>query len=71
MSFRPLFLQAAGAAGAAGASPAGAGIITFLPFILIILIMYFLMIRPQNKKQKETQKMLDALKKGDKVITIG
>ena len=33
--------------------------------------MYFLMIRPQNKKQKETQKMLDALKKGDKVITIG
>lgn len=71
MSFLPLFLQAAGAAGAAGASPAGAGIVTFLPFILIILIMYFLMIRPQNKKQKETQKMLDALKKGDKVITIG
>lgn len=71
MSFLPLFLQAAGAAGAAGASPAGAGIVTFLPFILIILIMYFLMIRPQNKKQKETQKMLDALKKGDKVITAG
>ncbi len=74
MSFLPLFLQAAGAAGTTGAAAgtaAGAGIATFLPFILIILIMYFLMIRPQNKKQKETQKMLDALKKGDKVITIG
>ena len=74
MSFLPLFLQTANAAGASGAAAgtaAGAGIVTFLPFILIILIMYFLMIRPQNKKQKETQKMLDALKKGDKVITIG
>ncbi len=44
---------------------------TIVPFILIILIFYFFMIRPQNKKQKETQKMLDALKKGDKVVTIG
>ena len=42
-----------------------------LPLILIIGIMYFLMIRPQNKKQKELQKMLDALQKGDKVVTIG
>ena len=74
MSFLPLFLQAAGNAGAAGAGAAGAagaGMVTFLPFILVILIMYFLMIRPQNKKQKELQKMLDALKKGDKVITAG
>ena len=71
MSFLPLFLQTANTAGAAAGSAAGTGIVTFLPFILIILIMYFLMIRPQNKKQKETQKMLDALKKGDKVITIG
>lgn len=43
----------------------------FGPLVLIVLIMYFFMIRPQQKKQKETQKMLDALKKGDKVITIG
>jgi preprotein translocase subunit YajC len=43
----------------------------FLPFILIILIMYFLMIRPQMKRQKERQKMLDALKKGDEVIVGG
>jgi preprotein translocase subunit YajC len=46
-------------------------IISFAPFVLIIAIFYFLIIRPQNKKQKETQKMLAALKKGDKVITIG
>ena len=42
-----------------------------IPLILIFAIMYFLMIRPQQKKQKETQKMIDAIKKGDKVVTIG
>ena len=54
-------------------APAGAGgmLVTMLPFLLIIVIFYFFMIRPQNKKQKETEKMLNALKKGDKVITIG
>jgi preprotein translocase subunit YajC len=46
-------------------------LVQFLPFIAIIAIFYFLIIRPQNKKQKETQKMLSALKKGDRVITIG
>jgi len=50
---------------------AGSGIMTFLPFVAIIAIFYFLIIRPQNKKQKDTQKMLAALKKGDKVVTIG
>ena len=42
-----------------------------LPIALIFVIFYVFIIRPQNKKQKETQKMIDALKKGDKVITIG
>jgi preprotein translocase subunit YajC len=42
-----------------------------LPFAAIIAIFYFLIIRPQNKRQKETQKMLAALKKGDKIVTIG
>jgi preprotein translocase subunit YajC len=58
---------------AADGAPAGVeqGIFSFLPFVLIIAIFYFLIIRPQNKKQKETQKMLEALKKGDKVVTIG
>jgi preprotein translocase subunit YajC len=57
----------AGAEGAGGA----AGLVSFFPFIIIIAIFYFLIIRPQNKKQKETQRMLSALKKGDKVVTIG
>ena len=48
------------------------GIISMvLPIALIFVIFYVFIIRPQNKKQKETQKMIDALKKGDKVVTIG
>ncbi|MCR5046972.1 MAG: preprotein translocase subunit YajC [Treponema sp.] len=39
--------------------------------VLMIGIFYFFLIRPQNKKQKEMEKMLSALKKGDKVVTIG
>ena len=65
MLFNSLLLQAADPAAMGG------GFGMFLPLILIIGIMYFFMIRPQNKKQKELQKMLDALQKGDKVITIG
>jgi preprotein translocase subunit YajC len=57
----------AGAEGGGGTS----GMLSFLPFVVIIAIFYFLIIRPQNKKQKDTQKMLGALKKGDKVVTIG
>ncbi|MDR0785136.1 MAG: preprotein translocase subunit YajC [Treponema sp.] len=54
-----------------GAPGGGNPLVSFVPFILIIAIFYFLIIRPQNKKQKETQKMLDSLKKGDKIVTIG
>ena len=67
MSFIP-FLQA-GAAGSASTS--GSMLTTMVPFLLIIVIFYFFLIRPQSKKQKETEKMLNSLKKGDKVITIG
>ncbi len=55
----------------AGANGGGNPFVAFLPFILIILVMYFLMIRPQAKRQKEKQKMLEALKKGDNVVTMG
>jgi len=44
---------------------------SIIPFVAIIGIFYFLIIRPQSKKRKETEKMLSAVKKGDKVITIG
>lgn len=43
----------------------------FLPLIAIIVVFYFFMIRPQMKRQKETQKFRDALQKGDKVVTNG
>jgi preprotein translocase subunit YajC len=43
----------------------------FLPFILILGVMYFLLIRPQMKKQKQHQNMLSELKKGDRVVTSG
>ena len=49
----------------------GGGIATFLPFILIMIIIYFLMIRPQTKRQKEKEAMREGIKKGDKVITMG
>ena len=63
-----LFLaSAAPSSGSGSANPVG----FFLPIILIFVIMYFLMFRPQAKKQKEMRKMLDALQKGDRVITIG
>lgn len=60
-------LQTSGNAAQGG----GSMLMTVLPFILIIAIFYFFIIRPQNKKQKETEKMINALKKGDKVVTIG
>ncbi|MFT3838114.1 MAG: preprotein translocase subunit YajC [Myxococcaceae bacterium] len=44
---------------------------TILYFVALIGIMYFVMIRPQQKQQKEQQAMLSALKKGDQVVTTG
>ncbi len=54
-------------AGAAG----GGGFTAFVPLILMFVIFYFLLIRPQQKKAKEHQKMIDNLKKGDRVLTSG
>jgi preprotein translocase subunit YajC len=59
----PAYAQAAG--GGLG------GIGGFVPLILIFGIMYFLMIRPQQKKMKEQRAMIDALRKGDQVVTAG
>jgi preprotein translocase subunit YajC len=44
---------------------------TFLPLILMFVVMYFLMIRPQQKRQKELRSMMEALAKGDEVVTVG
>lgn len=53
------------------AEQGGSAFMAFLPFILIFVIIYFLMIRPQTKKQKETKMMIESLQKGDEVVTVG
>lgn len=50
---------------------AGNPIMSFLPIILMFAIFYFLLIRPQQKKQKEHEAMVKNLKKGDRVVTTG
>lgn len=60
------FLQAAPAAQAQGG-----GWSMWIMLALIFVVMWFFMIRPQKKQQKELQNFRDALKKGDKVVTIG
>lgn len=54
-------------------APAGAegGLMGFLPIILMFVVLYFLMIRPQMKRQKEHKAMMEALNKGDEVVTAG
>ena len=58
---------------AAGAADPGimGSLTTFAPIIIMFVVMYFIMIRPQQKRQKELKSMMDALAKGDEVITIG
>lgn len=47
------------------------GLVTFLPFILIIAVFYLMLVRPNQKKQKQWQEMLGSLKSGDKITTTG
>jgi len=44
---------------------------SLLPFLLIIAVFYFLILRPQQKRQKERAKLLEAVNKGDKIVTSG
>jgi preprotein translocase subunit YajC len=55
----------------AGAPAGGGGFITMLPILLILPVMYFLMIRPQQKRQKQWQEMLGSIKSGDRITTAG
>ena len=54
-------------------APAGgdSGFIGLLPIVLMFVLLYFLMIRPQMKRAKETKAMIEALQKGDEVVTAG
>lgn len=58
----PAYAQAAGG---------GSALTSFVPLILIFAIMYFLMIRPQQKKMKEHKAMVEALRRGDQIVTQG
>ena len=57
----------------AQSAPAGdaGGLMSFIPLILMFVVLYFIMIRPQMKRQKEMKAMLEALAAGDEVITVG
>lgn len=57
------------AQGATGGGGAGGTLLSLIPFVLIFIIFYFLLILPQQKRQKKLRTMLEALKKGDKVVT--
>lgn len=46
-------------------------IVTLLPLILIFVVFYFFIIRPQKKKEQERRAMIEAVKKGDRIVTIG
>ena len=63
MIISPAYAQAA-----SGGDP---GFIGFLPIILMFVLLYFLMIRPQMKRAKEQKAMIEALQKGDEVVTAG
>jgi preprotein translocase subunit YajC len=63
-----MWASVAWAQGTSGGGAAG-GLLSLVPFVLIFVIFYFLLILPQQRKQKQLKLMLDALKKGDKVVT--
>ncbi|MGZ3157990.1 MAG: preprotein translocase subunit YajC [Burkholderiaceae bacterium] len=66
-----MFISNAYAQAAAPAEGLMGNLTSFLPIILMFVVLYFLMIRPQMKRQKEQQAMMAALGKGDEVITVG
>jgi len=69
MSF--LISDANAQAAAAGAGSMSDPLFTLLPLVLFAVVFYFLLIRPQSKRQKEHKRMVDGLTKGDEVLTLG
>ena len=67
----PDFLISNAYAQSAPAGGTGADFLSFLPLVAIFVVFYFLMLRPQQKRAKETKAMLEALQKGDEVVTAG
>ena len=56
---------------AQAAAPPGGTLGQFVPIILVFIVFYFILIRPQQKKQKEHQALVEGLKKNDRIVTIG
>ena len=70
--FLPLMMGLGTGTGAPQQGGGGTQLVTMLvTFGLIIVVFYFLVIRPQNKKQRDAKKMLENIRKGDRVVTIG
>jgi len=69
-SISELFISNAYAEGAAVA-PQGGGFMEFLPLVALLAVFYFLILRPQQKRAKEHKALVEALQKGDEVVTIG
>jgi preprotein translocase subunit YajC len=70
----PVFISSAFAQTAPAAAAGGdmqSSLMSMLPLVLMFVVLYFVMIRPQMKKQKEHRAMIDALAKGDEVVTAG
>jgi preprotein translocase subunit YajC len=57
--------------GETGGDGGGSTLSFFLPILLLIAVFYFLVLRPQQRKEKERRAMIEAVKKGDKVVTAG
>jgi preprotein translocase subunit YajC len=66
-----VFISPAYAQAASGAADPTGGLMGLLPIILMFVVLWFLMIRPQMKKAKEHKALIDALTKGDEVVTQG
>jgi preprotein translocase subunit YajC len=66
-----VFISNAFAQAPAAAPAGGSSLMSMLPLVLMFVVLYFVMIRPQQKRQKEHRAMIDALGKGDEVVTAG
>ena len=67
-----MFISQAYAQAAPAAAPAGTDtLLSLLPLVLMFVVLYFIMIRPQMKKQKEHKAMIEAIAKGDEVVIAG
>ncbi|MCB2018940.1 MAG: preprotein translocase subunit YajC [Hydrogenophaga sp.] len=66
-----MFISSAYAQAAGAANGSQGTLMSMLPLVLMFVVLYFVMIRPQMKKQKEHKAMVEALAKGDEIVTAG